>query len=88
MSEGLEGIVAARTKLSHVDGELGELIIAGFPVAEIAARATFEETVWLLWHGDLPDADFASFLLQLLSHQTRMQPFSDLQSVSKQERTE
>jgi citrate synthase len=55
--EGLEGIVAARTKLSHVDGELGELIIAGFPVAEIAARATFEETVWLLWHGDLPDTD-------------------------------
>jgi citrate synthase len=57
MSEGLEGIVAARTKLSHVDGELGELIIAGFPVEEIASRATFEETVWLLWHGDLPDAD-------------------------------
>jgi citrate synthase len=57
MSEGLEGIVAARTKLSHVDGELGELIIAGFPVAEIAGRATFEETVWLLWHGDLPDPD-------------------------------
>ena len=57
MSEGLEGIVAATTKLSHVDGELGELIIAGFPIEEIAARATFEETVWLLWHGDLPDAD-------------------------------
>jgi citrate synthase len=57
MSEGLEGIVAATTRLSHVDGELGELIIAGFPIEEIAARATFEETVWLLWHGDLPDAD-------------------------------
>ena len=57
MNEGLEGIVAATTKLSHVDGELGELIIAGFPVEEIAPRATFEETVWLLWHGDLPDAD-------------------------------
>ena len=57
MSAGLEGIVAATTKLSHVDGELGELIIAGFPIEEIAARATFEEMVWLLWHGDLPDAD-------------------------------
>jgi citrate synthase len=56
MQEGLEGVVAARTTLSHVDGERGELIIAGFPVAEIAAHATFEETVWLLWHGDLPDA--------------------------------
>jgi len=54
INQGLEGIVAAQTKLSHVDGERGELIIAGFPVAELAANATFEETVWLLWNGDLP----------------------------------
>jgi len=54
INQGLEGIVAAQTKLSHVDGARGELIIAGFPVAELAANATFEETVWLLWNGDLP----------------------------------
>ncbi len=53
---GLEGVVAAATRLSHVDGERGELVIAGFPVAELAAHATFEETAWLLWHGDLPTA--------------------------------
>ena len=52
---GLEGVVAATTRLSHVDGERGELIIAGYPLGEIAAHATFEETTWLLWHGDLPD---------------------------------
>ena len=52
---GLEGVVAATTRLSHVDGERGELIIAGYPVGDIAAHATFEETTWLLWHGDLPD---------------------------------
>ncbi|MEK6372727.1 MAG: citrate synthase/methylcitrate synthase [Acidobacteriota bacterium] len=46
---GLEGVVAAETKLSMVDGERGELIIAGFPVAELALNATFEETVELLW---------------------------------------
>jgi citrate synthase len=54
MNQGLEGIVAATTVLSHVDGERGELIIAGFPVGELAERATFEETTWLLWYGDLP----------------------------------
>src|SRR5689334_24947534 len=54
VSNGLEGIVAATTRLSHVDGEAGELLIAGFPVGELAAHATFEETTWLLWHGDLP----------------------------------
>jgi citrate synthase len=56
VNSGLEGVVAATTRLSHVDGERGELIIGGFPVGELAARATFEETTWLLWHGDLPTA--------------------------------
>jgi citrate synthase len=51
---GLEGIVAASTMLSRVDGERGELIIAGFTVADLAAHATFEETTWLLWHNELP----------------------------------
>ena len=51
---GLEGVVAAETALSHVDGLKGELIIAGFPLARLAANATFEEAVYLLWHGRLP----------------------------------
>ncbi|HEY2855950.1 MAG TPA: citrate synthase/methylcitrate synthase [Gemmatimonadaceae bacterium] len=51
---GLEGVVAARTRLSHVDGERGELIIAGYPLAEIAPNATFEEVTWLLWRGERP----------------------------------
>ena len=54
VSNGLEDVVAAATRLSHVDGEAGELIIAGYPVAELAANATFEETTWLLWHGERP----------------------------------
>ena len=56
VSSGLEGIIAASTRLSHVDGERGELIIAGYPVGELAEHATFEETTWLLWHGDLPSS--------------------------------
>src|SRR5512141_2374242 len=55
-SSGLEGIVAASTQLSHVDGERGELVIAGYQVDDLAQHATFEETTWLLWHGDLPSA--------------------------------
>jgi citrate synthase len=53
-SNGLEDVVAAATRLSSVDGEAGELIIAGYPVGELAANATFEETTWLLWHGERP----------------------------------
>jgi citrate synthase len=51
---GLEGVVAATTSLSEVDGERGELVIAGYAVDELAGRATFEETTWLLWNGRLP----------------------------------
>jgi citrate synthase len=56
VQSGLEGVVAAATRLSRVDGERGELVIAGFRVGDLATQATFEETTWLLWHGDLPSA--------------------------------
>jgi citrate synthase len=54
---GLEGVVATETRLSSVDGEAGELFIAGFPVDELATRASFEEAVYLLWRDALPDSE-------------------------------
>jgi citrate synthase len=54
---GLEGVVAATTAISDVDGARGELTIAGFRVGDLAAQATFEETTWLLWHGELPSRE-------------------------------
>src|SRR3712207_3006153 len=63
---GLEGVISAETRLSSVDGEAGELIIAGFPVEELASRASFEETVYLLWHDALPDpGELAAFREEL-----------------------
>ena len=71
VNHGLEGVVAAETRLSRVDGQAGELIIAGFPVGELAAKATFEETVWLLWNGELPDAEtLTRFREELASQRT------------------
>ncbi len=64
---GLEGVVAAETRLSSVDGKAGELIIAGFPVEELAGRATFEETVYLLWHDALPDLEQLTAFREALS---------------------
>jgi citrate synthase len=55
LASGLEGVIAAETRLSAVNGEAGELIIAGFPVEELTDRATFEETLYLLWNDALPD---------------------------------
>jgi citrate synthase len=51
---GLEGVIAAETRLSRVDGQKGELIIGGYALEEFAGRATFEETIGLLWQGEIP----------------------------------
>lgn len=56
MQTGLDGVVAAQTHISGVDGEAGKLIIAGYAVEEIAPLATFEEMIFLLWHDGLPNA--------------------------------
>jgi citrate synthase len=53
---GLEGVVAAETRLSHVDGLAGELLIGGYSVEELAGRVSFEEAAHLLWRGALPKA--------------------------------
>ena len=52
---GLEGIVAAQTRLSKVDGLAGELVIGGFKVEDVADRASFEEMFYLLWFDKLPN---------------------------------
>lgn len=54
--KGLEGVVAAETRLSQVDGQAGELTIGGFAVEALAPQASYEEVLHLLWHDDLPTA--------------------------------
>jgi len=53
----LDGIVATSTRLSHVDGLGGELIIGGYQLKELAGRVSFEEVAHLLWFGVLPGTD-------------------------------
>jgi citrate synthase len=53
---GLEGVVAATTRLSRVDGTAGQLTIVGYEVEDLAPQATFEEMAHLLWYGRLPHA--------------------------------
>ncbi|PLR18868.1 citrate synthase/methylcitrate synthase [Caulobacter zeae] len=66
VSAGLEGVIAAATVLSDVDGQAGRLTIRGWAVEELAGRARFEDAVHLLLDGffdDLP-ADLAPALGQ------------------------
>ena len=53
---GLEGVVAAETRLCDLDGTHGRLAYAGYDIEDLARRATFEEVCHLLWWGELPTA--------------------------------
>jgi citrate synthase len=55
IAKGLEGIVANSTAISDVRGEEGVLIYAGYNIDELAGHASYEEVVYLLWHGELPN---------------------------------
>src|SRR6476659_4811555 len=54
-TNGLEGVVAATTALSHVFGEEGKLVYRGYDIHELAGKASFEEVAHLLWIGHLPN---------------------------------
>jgi citrate synthase len=56
MKLGLEGVIAATTRLSSVDGQGGKLILAGYAVEDLAPSASFEEVAYLLLMGQLPDS--------------------------------
>jgi citrate synthase len=51
---GLEGVVAAETRLCDLDGAHGRLAYRGYDIDDLARRASFEEVLHLLWHGELP----------------------------------
>lgn len=53
-AKGLEGVVAAQTRISKVMGEEGRLIYGGYEIDDLARNTTFEEVCHLLWYGNLP----------------------------------
>lgn len=67
-SKGLEGIVAAETRMSFIDGEKGILEYVGIPIDDLARNSTFEETVFLLWNTRLPTrSELSEFSAQMRS---------------------
>src|ERR1700704_5967485 len=55
-SPGLEGVVAAETAVSEVDGANGRLIYrGGYLIEDLVPVTSYEEVAYLLWHGDLPN---------------------------------
>ena len=65
---GLRGVVAGRSALSSVDGEVGRLTYRGIDIADlVAADTSFEEVAYLLWHDELPSRSQLDALANLLN---------------------
>ena len=68
---GLEGVVAATTALSKVEGTAGRLIYRGYNIHDLARATTFEEIAYLLWFGKLPTkTELADLKARLLKART------------------
>ncbi|AEH36599.1 citrate synthase [Halopiger xanaduensis] len=57
LKKGLEGVLVAESELSSIDGDEGRLIYRGYTIEDLARGASYEEVLYLLWHGHLPAED-------------------------------
>ncbi|MBK9093749.1 MAG: citrate/2-methylcitrate synthase [Anaerolineae bacterium] len=54
VAKGLEGVIAAATSISSIDGTAGRLTYRGIPIEDLAANSFYEEVAYFLWNGQLP----------------------------------
>jgi citrate synthase len=54
-SGSLKDVVAAPTAICTIDGQAGKLIYRGYTIEDLAEHACFEEVIYLLWEGELPN---------------------------------
>jgi citrate synthase len=63
---GLRGVYFDRSPCTYIDGKAGELRYRGYSIHDLAQHSTFEETAWLLLHGELPTkSELAAFSQEL-----------------------
>jgi citrate synthase len=67
--KGLEGVVAAETSLSDIDGKEGRLSYVGYDIHDLADHASFEEIIYLLQNLELPNPSQLEDLRVQLSHE-------------------
>jgi citrate synthase len=76
---GLEGVVACDSAICAVDGVRGVLSYCGYDIHDLAEHSTFEETIALLWNGDLPSrAQLDELTRQLVEARPLPGPVMDL----------
>lgn len=73
-AKGLEGVIVAQSRLSDINGEVGELIYAGYDIDDLARNTTFEEVCYLLWNGVLPNRQQLDEIRTELERNSELRP--------------
>lgn len=81
-SRGLEGVIAAESALTYIDGQKGILAYVGIPIEELAEHSTFEETAFLLLYRRLPTrSELQQFSEELIRQRPLSAPIVDILKV-------
>ncbi|GLG01481.1 citrate synthase 2 [Alicyclobacillus hesperidum subsp. aegles] len=77
---GLEDVVANTSEICFLDGKEGRLIFQGYDIHDLVnGGATFEEVVYLLWHGELPSkTELKAFTEKLASERSLPEPVLEM----------
>ena len=78
---GLKGVYFERSATTFIDGRAGELRYCGYSIHDLAVHSTFEETAYLLFHGELPSAaQLAAFDAELKAARSLPEPVIEILS--------
>ena len=78
-AKGLEGVVAAQTAISQVDGKQGKLLYRGHEAGALARKNSFEEVAYLLLNRELPSsAQLDAFSYELRENRALPAPTKDM----------
>lgn len=73
--KGLDGVIAAESRICKINGEEGKLYYLGYPIDELVEKSDFEEVTYLLLNGDLPSAsELESFRARMRSGRHLKEP--------------
>ncbi|MCG1004191.1 MULTISPECIES: citrate synthase [Halobacterium] len=79
LKKGLEGVLVAESELSYIDGDEGKLVYRGYTIEDLARGASYEEVLYLLWHGRLPNREeLEAFSEEMTAHRDLDEDVLDL----------
>jgi len=68
-SPGLDGVIAADTKVSYLDVDQEQIVIRGYDLIELARRVRYADVAYLVIHGALPTPEQSKAFQQTLAEQ-------------------